>query len=111
MYNMQKLQDEVAVEKTVVIEDYRAIQMKSFQYLQTTPSMWQMCEITGKNEDGTLSFAIPIGYEIVTAFSNLIDKNRAEALHLLFLAGQDVAICELCGHDIKYPFPIKCDNV
>lgn len=83
---------------------YRAKQASTFQFLGTTPEMWQMCDIFDLviNEEYPTglepSYTIPKGY------------HKVEPIYEQFglLENQLGYNCQLCGHDILWLYPIKC---
>jgi hypothetical protein len=95
------------VEKTVLVKDYHTIQMQSFAYLHTTPADWEVCPIIAVSE-GAILFDIPAGYQLTFAYSQMYpitDLIREKIRHNIING-----LCELCGHEIKYLWPIKCDS-
>ena len=87
---------ETATEKTVIANRYRARQMDSFRFANTIPRDWVMCEIKGVTEAGEVQYEVP-AFPTVTPFSTMYPEERMGLQ------------CELCGHPIKYPVPIRAN--
>ena len=90
------------IEKTEVKETFKARQMRTFEYLGTTPDMWEMCDINDIIIAGgiqKLIFSIPTGFKMVEPYYE-IDGSRDD--------GYCTYNCQLCGHPIENLFPIFC---
>jgi len=89
--------EQVTVE-TIIANRYRARQMDTFRFLQTTPADWRMCEIKSIDMLGNIIWEVPADFRFVLGFSAIHPDDTAHG-------------CELCGHPIIYPYPIRCDRL
>lgn len=89
-------------ETTEIKETFKARQMRTFEYLETTPDMWEMCDLNDIIIAGgiqKLIFTIPAGFRMVEPYYE-IDGSQDN--------GYCTYNCQLCGHPIENLFPIYC---
>jgi len=103
--------------------DFRGIQMKSFEAVGTTPSEWKPVEIKSIEEsegEVFIHFKFPVGYKEVSPIFLVHPESKKTLENIQQTAfgmgsSQELTptytdICRLCGHPIKYPFYIQNDK-
>jgi hypothetical protein len=113
-----QLQDEIESVKVVNVHVYKSIQRENFARVNTLPQEWRPCEIrdiVNANGKESIIFDIPDGYQVVTPHSDSLSADDRFLLQSVFQSNKIcgvgcVASCELCGHGIKYQFPLRNDT-
>lgn len=91
-------------------DGYRAQQARSFAYVGTDASEWVACEIIGMDDEDKPIYDEPADYETVSPYSEMMTKDEVAAAQARIASGGWKTLCELCGHGIMNPCPIKHDG-
>ncbi len=101
------------------MKGYKKRQLETFTSLGTSPDEWQICELVGIETDDK-GREIPIfraypGYSLRRPFYDTLSKEELDALiqdhEINSESGEGwMNSCQLCGHNIMYPWKIKHDK-